>query len=195
MIEDIRHASKPSSSARRRSARSAATGTWCSSARSWGPPAAAVYAFKRPPVYTATARLSAVSVNASNAASLAGSLEAAQELAEHVRPRRPEHAGRQRGGDALHTTPAWVVAHVSGTPVPTSPFVTISANASTAGVAKTAANAALTALDGMRASSSARRPARRRCWPRSATYSIPLSRAADPGGASQGPGAERRQQV
>ncbi len=40
-----------------------------------------VYALKRAPVYSATARLSAISVNASNAASLAGSLQAAQELA------------------------------------------------------------------------------------------------------------------
>ena len=39
--------------------------------------------------------------------------------------------------EALHTTPAWVGAHVSGTPVPTSPFVTISANASSPAVAKT----------------------------------------------------------
>jgi capsular polysaccharide biosynthesis protein len=108
----------------------------------------AVYAFKRPPVYTATARMSAVAVNASNAASLAGSLEAAQGLAGTFARVVQSTTVVNPVANALHTTPAWVAAHVSGTPVPTSPFVSISANASTAGVAKTAANTALTALSG-----------------------------------------------
>ena len=108
----------------------------------------AVYAFKRPPVYTATARMSAVAVNASNAASLAGSLEAAQGLASTFARVVQSTTVVNPVANALHTTPAWVAAHVSGTPVPTSPFVSISANASTAGVAKTAANTALTALAG-----------------------------------------------
>ncbi len=108
----------------------------------------AVYAFKRPPVYTATARMSAVAVNASNAASLAGSLEAAQGLASTFARVVQSTTVVNPVAKALHTTPAWVAAHVSGTPVPTSPFVSISANASTAGVAKTAANTALTALAG-----------------------------------------------
>jgi len=108
----------------------------------------AVYAFKRPPVYTATSRMSAVAVNASNAASLAGSLEAAQELADTFARVVQSTQVTNAVTNALHTTPAWVAAHLSGTPVPSSPFVAISANASTAGVAKTAANAALTALSG-----------------------------------------------
>jgi capsular polysaccharide biosynthesis protein len=108
----------------------------------------AVYAFKRPPVYTATSRMSAVAVNASNAASLAGSLEAAQGLAGTFARVVQGTQVTNAVANALHTTPAWVAAHVSGTPVPSSPFVAISANASTAGVAKTAANTALTALSG-----------------------------------------------
>ena len=53
-----------------------------SSVRCSGLPAAAVYAFKRPPVYTATSRLSAMSVNMPRTPLLlAGSLQAAQELA------------------------------------------------------------------------------------------------------------------
>jgi capsular polysaccharide biosynthesis protein len=105
-----------------------------------------VYAFKRPPVYTATSRISAVSVNASNAASLAGSLEAAQGLAQTFARVVQSTQVTNAVAKALHTTPAWVAAHLSGTPIPTSPFVAINANASTAGVAKTAANTALTAL-------------------------------------------------
>lgn len=106
-----------------------------------------VYAFKRPPVYTATARLSAISVNATNAASLAGSLEAAQELASTF---AREVQSTQTANDvatALHTTPEWAAEHLNGTPVPASPFVMISANASSPGVAKTAANAALKSVD------------------------------------------------
>ena len=58
----------------------------------------AVYAFKRPQVYTASARLSAISVNDANSASLAGSLEAAQELASTFARDRPEFAGHTGGG-------------------------------------------------------------------------------------------------
>jgi hypothetical protein len=105
-----------------------------------------VYAFKRPPVHTATSRLSAISVNSSNAASLAGSLEAAQGLASVFARVVQSTQVMNAVANALHTTPTWVAAHLSGTPVPSSPFVSISANASTAGVAETAANAALTAL-------------------------------------------------
>jgi uncharacterized protein involved in exopolysaccharide biosynthesis len=108
----------------------------------------AVFAFKRPPIYTATSRLSAVAVNASNAASLAGSLQAAQDLADTFARVVQSAQVTNAVAKALHTTPAWVAANVSGTPVPSSPFVAISANASTAGVAKTAANTALTALRG-----------------------------------------------
>jgi hypothetical protein len=107
-----------------------------------------VYAFKRPPVYTATSRMSAVAVNASNAASLAGSLEAAQVLtqtfARVVQSTQVTHTVAR----ALRTTPAWVASHVSATPVPSSPFVAISANASSSRIAVTAANAALPALSG-----------------------------------------------
>src|SRR5690242_9536226 len=106
-----------------------------------------VYAFKRPPVYTATARLSAISVNASNAASLAGSLEAGQELAGTFARVVQSSQVANAVAKALHTTPEWAQAHVSGTPVPTSPFVMISANASSPAVAKAAANAALKAVD------------------------------------------------
>lgn len=108
----------------------------------------AVYAFKRPPVYTATSRISALAVNASNAASLAGSLEAAQGLAATFARVVQSAQVTNAVANALHTTPGWVAAHLSGTPIPTSPFVAISANASTAEVAKTAANTALTALSG-----------------------------------------------
>jgi hypothetical protein len=108
----------------------------------------AVYAFKRPPVYTATSRMSALAVNASNPASLTGSLEAAQGLAATFARVVQSTQVTNAVANALHTTPAWVAAHLSGTPVPSSPFVAISANASTAGVAKTAANTALTALRG-----------------------------------------------
>ena len=106
-----------------------------------------VYAFKRPPVYTATARLSAVSVNASNAAALAGSLEASQELASTFARVVQSTQVANAVASALHTTPQWAAAHVSGTPVPSSPFVTISANASSPGIARTAANAALKSVD------------------------------------------------
>jgi hypothetical protein len=106
-----------------------------------------VYAFKRPPVYTATARLSAISVNASNAASLAGSLEAGQELAGTFARVVQSSQVANAVAKALHTTPQWAAAHVSGTPVPTSPFVMINANASSPPIAKTAANAALKAVD------------------------------------------------
>jgi hypothetical protein len=106
-----------------------------------------VYAFKRPPVYTATARLSAISVNSTNAASLAGSLEAAQELASTFARVVQSSQVANNVARALHTTPQWAAGHVSGTPVPSSPFVMISANASTPGVAKLAANAALKSVD------------------------------------------------
>lgn len=105
-----------------------------------------VYAFKRPPVYTATAQMSAVSVNASNSASLAGSLEADQGLAFTFARVVQSTTVTKAVAHALHTTPAWVAANVNGTPVPSNPFVSINASASTPGVAVTAANAALTAL-------------------------------------------------
>ena len=71
-----------------------------------------VYAFKRPPVYTATARLSAISVTTSNAASLAGSLEAGQELAStFARVVQSSQVANAVAG-ALHTTPEWAAAHV-----------------------------------------------------------------------------------
>lgn len=107
-----------------------------------------VYALERPPVYTATSRMSAVSLNASNAASVAGSLEADQGLADTFARVVQSATVTNAVANALHTTPAWVADHLSGTPVPSSPFVSISANASTPGVALTAANAALTALRG-----------------------------------------------
>lgn len=106
-----------------------------------------VYAFKRLPIYTATARLSAISVNASNAASLAGSLEAGQELAATFARVVQSSQVANAVALALHTTPQWAAAHVSGTPVPSSPFVMINANASSPAVAKTAANAALRSVD------------------------------------------------
>lgn len=106
----------------------------------------AVYAFKRPPVYTATARMSALSVNASNAAALAGSLEAAQELASTFARVVQTTEVTNAVASALHTTPAWAAANVSGSPVPSSPFVAINATASSPGVATSAANAALKAL-------------------------------------------------
>jgi hypothetical protein len=106
----------------------------------------AVYAFKRAPVYTATARLSALNVNTANSAGTAGSLEAAQELAGTYARVVQTSQVTQAVASALHTTPAWAFQHVSGTPIPDSPFVRIDANASTPGTAITAANAALKAL-------------------------------------------------
>ena len=105
-----------------------------------------VFAFKRAPIYTATARLSAISINASNVASLSGSLQAAEELASTFARVVQSTEVANQVAKALNTTPAWVEAHVSGTPVPSSPFVAISANASTPGVATEGANAALTAV-------------------------------------------------
>jgi subunit length determinant Wzz-like protein len=107
----------------------------------------AVYALKRPPVYTATARLSAVSVNASNAAGLSGSLQAAEELTSTFARVVQSKQVVDTVAKALNTTPAWVAEHLSGTPVPSSPFVTISANASSPAVAMKAANAALSPLN------------------------------------------------
>jgi capsular polysaccharide biosynthesis protein len=106
----------------------------------------AVFAFKRPPVYTANSRLSAISVNASNVASLSGSLQAAEELASTFARVVESTDVAKRVAKALNTTPAWAMAHVSGTPVPSSPFVTISANAATPQIAARAANAALGAV-------------------------------------------------
>ena len=108
----------------------------------------AVYAFKRPQVYTASARLSAISVNDANSASLAGSLEAAQELASTFARDVQSSGVTQAVAAALHTTPAWAFAHVSGTPIPSSPFVRIDATASRPDIAIVAANAALKALTG-----------------------------------------------
>ena len=106
----------------------------------------AVYAFKRTPSYTASARLSTVSVNTSNSASLAGSLESAQALAStFARVTQTSHVVDAVAA-ALHTTPAWVAQHVTGTPIPSSPFVRIDADASRPEIAMTAANVALTAL-------------------------------------------------
>lgn len=106
----------------------------------------AVYAFKRPPVYTASSRLAALTVNGSNAASVAGSLQAAEGLASTF-ARVVQSAQVTRAVAAsLSTTPAWVTQHLSGTPIPSSPFVRIDANASTPGAAIQAANSALKAL-------------------------------------------------
>jgi capsular polysaccharide biosynthesis protein len=108
--------------------------------------AGAVYAFKRPPVYTASSRLAALSINSANSASVAGSLQAAQGLtsafARQVQSSPVIHAVAA----ALNTTPAWVSQHLSGTPVPASPIVRIDANASTAEVAIKSANTALKSL-------------------------------------------------
>jgi capsular polysaccharide biosynthesis protein len=106
----------------------------------------AVYAFKRPPAYTATARLSALSVNTSNAAALAGSLQAAEELAGTFARVVQSTQVADEVAKTLDTNPEWVIAHVNGTPVPSSPFVMISANASSPGIATKAANAALQAV-------------------------------------------------
>ena len=106
-----------------------------------------VYAFKRSPVYTATARLSAISVNASNAASFAGSLQAAQELASTFARVVQSTDVADQVAKTLHTTPAWAIAHVNGTPIPSSPFVMITATGPSGTVATKAANAALTAVN------------------------------------------------
>ena len=106
----------------------------------------AVYALKRAPVYTATARLSALNVNTANSAGTAGSLESAVELASTYASVVQTSQVTQAVASALHTTPAWAFQHVSGTPIPNSPFVRIDANASMAATAITAANAALKAL-------------------------------------------------
>lgn len=105
-----------------------------------------VFAFKRAPIYTATSRLCAISIDASNVASLSGSLQAAEELASTFARVVQSTDVANQVAKALNTTPAWVEAHVSGTPVPSSPFVSISANASTPGVATKGANAALKAV-------------------------------------------------
>jgi Chain length determinant protein len=106
----------------------------------------AVYAFKRPPVYTASARLSALNVNTALSAGTAGSLETAQELAGTYARVVQTSQVTQAVASALHTTPAWAFQHVTATPIPNSPFVRIDANASTPATAMTAANAALKAL-------------------------------------------------
>jgi capsular polysaccharide biosynthesis protein len=106
----------------------------------------AFYAFKRPPIYTASSRLAALSVNNSNAASLAGSLQAAQELASTFARVVESSQVTQAVAASLNTTPAWVTQHLNGTPIPSSPFVRIDANASSPGVAMQAANSALKAL-------------------------------------------------
>lgn len=113
-----------------------------------GAGAGAVYAFKRPPVYTASSRLAALSINNSNAASVAGSLEAAEGLASTFARVVQSSQVTQAVATALNTTPAWVAQHLSGTPIPTSPIVRIDANASTPEVATKAANAALKSLTG-----------------------------------------------
>jgi capsular polysaccharide biosynthesis protein len=110
--------------------------------------AGAVYAFKRAPVYTASSRLAAVSVNNSNAASVAGSLQAAQGLASTFARVVQSSQVTQAVAGALNTTPAWVAQHLSGTPIPTSPIVRIDANASTPEVATKAVNVALRSLTG-----------------------------------------------
>ncbi len=152
MIEADRTCLKPSSSVRRRCARSAATGTSCSSARVL---AAACGGGLRVQTPAGLHRhLAAIGDQRQRLKRrLAGRLAA--------RPPRSSPSTFARVvqstqvtkpvAKALHTTPAWVVAHVSGTPVPSSPFVTINANASTPGVATTAANAALKAVDRVRA--------------------------------------------
>ncbi len=106
----------------------------------------AVYAFKRAPVYTATARLSALNVDTALSAGTAGSLESAVELASTYARVVQTSQVTQAVASALHTTPAWAFQHVSGTPIPSSPFVRIDANASMPATAITAANAALKAL-------------------------------------------------
>ncbi len=106
----------------------------------------AVYAFKRAPVYTASARLSALNVNTANSAGTAGSLESAVELASTYARVVQTSQVTQAVASALRTTPAWAFQHVTGTPIPNSPFVRIDANASTPATAITAANAALKAL-------------------------------------------------
>lgn len=106
----------------------------------------AVYALKRAPVYTATARLSALNVNTANSAGTAGSLESAVELASTYARVVQTSRVTQAVASALHTTPAWAFQHVTGTPIPSSPFVRIDATASMPATAITAANAALKAL-------------------------------------------------
>ena len=139
-----------------------------------------VYAFKRSPVYTATARLSALAVNASNAPSLAGSLEAAQVLAATFARVVQSTAVINPVANALHTTPAWVAAHVSGTPVPTSPFVSISANASTpSGSHDRSQRGANRASAATPVISSTRRRARRLCSTTIHGYALELSQAQD----------------
>jgi capsular polysaccharide biosynthesis protein len=108
--------------------------------------AGAVYAYKRPPVYTASSRLAAFSVSNSNAASLAGSLQAAEGLTSTFARVVQSSEVIQPVAAALNTTPAWVAQHLSGTPIPDSPVVRIDANASTPEVATKAANVALKSL-------------------------------------------------
>lgn len=110
--------------------------------------AGAVYAFKRSPVYTASSRLASVSINNSNAASVAGSLQADEGLASTFARVVQSSQVTQAVATALNTTPAWVAQHLSGTPIPASPFVRIDANASTAQVATKMSNAALKSLTG-----------------------------------------------
>jgi capsular polysaccharide biosynthesis protein len=106
----------------------------------------AVYAFKRPPVYTASSRLAAFSINSSNSASVAGSLQAAVGLASTFAREVQSSQVANAVAAALSTTPAWVAQHLSGTPIPSSPIVRIDANASTPQVAIKSANTALKSL-------------------------------------------------
>ena len=106
----------------------------------------AVYAFKRPPVYTASSRLAAFSINNANAASVAGSLQAGVGLASTFAREVQSSRVIDAVAAALNTTPAWVGQHLSGTPIPSSPIVRIDANASTPQVAIKSANTALKSI-------------------------------------------------
>ena len=178
-------------------ARSDATGTSCSSARCSGQPVGGVYAFKRAPVYTATARLSAISVNATNAASLAGSLQAAQELASTFARVVQSTQVANDVAKALHTTPAWAAAHLSGTPVPSSPFVSDQRERVEPRGRHEAANAALKAVDRVRAQARQRviAPGASTLWPRFATYSVQATRAQSHLGHLKGQAAGEARQA
>jgi capsular polysaccharide biosynthesis protein len=106
----------------------------------------AVYAFKRPPVYTASSRLAAFSINNANAASVAGSLQAGVGLASTFAREVQSSPVIDAVAAALNTTPAWVGQHLSGTPIPSSPIVRIDANASNPQVAIKSANTALKSI-------------------------------------------------
>ena len=96
---------------------------------------------------------------------------------------------------ALQTTPQWAAAHVSGTPVPSSPFVTISASASRPDTAKTAANAALKSVEQYARNLVSASSGEPQMLAKIRQYSIQVTRAQNHLGHLKGQAAHQAQQA